>query len=105
MYRNHYKLLCMRYYYTHTHTYTGQLVCLLFPVQDVDKPPAALNAQEGPPFEVSAPLYLDLLEQGEGAKPLERLELSGPCPDSIKPRRGREWLGRWRRRCPTTTGA
>lgn len=73
-------------------------MCLLFPVQDVDKPPAALNAQDGPPFEVSAPLYTELLEQGERGGGLERLELSGPFPESIKPRRGREWLGRWRRR-------
>lgn len=78
---------------------TGQLVCLVFPVQEFNKPPQALNTQEGPPFEVSGQLYTELLEgEGEGRDAaLERLELSGPCPDSIKPRRGREWLGRWRR--------
>jgi hypothetical protein len=92
---------------SHTRKHTGQLVCLLFPIADVGKPTGALNTQDGPPFEVSAALYTELLERGEGqgqegaeaaAASLERLELSGPCPESIKPRRGREWLGRWRRR-------
>lgn len=80
---------------------TGQLVALLFPVQHLDTPPPKLNTQEGPPFEVSGPLYTELLEGSLGEDQdgllLERLELSGPCPQSIKPRRGREWLGRWRR--------
>lgn len=72
-------------------------------MQEVAKPPAALNSRDGPPFEVSGALYTELLEQG-GDEALERLELaSGPCPDSIKPRRGREWLGRWRRRRPAAT--
>ncbi len=77
------------------HTHTGQLVCLLFPVppatNGIDMPPQSLNTHEGPPFEVSGALYTELLEGQEG---MERLELSGPCAESIKPRRGREWLGR-----------
>ena len=81
----------------HATTPPGQLVCLLFPVPaaGIDTPVASLNAQEGPPFEVSGALYTQLLEEQEG---MERLELSGPRVESIKPRRGREWLGRWRRR-------
>lgn len=74
-------------------------------MQEFGRPPHALDTMEGPPFEVSGPLYTELLE-GRGPNDgdeleeegLERLELSGPCAESVKPRFGREWLGRWRRR-------
>ena len=62
----------------------------------------ALNLTDGPPFEVTPALYRHLLlgeEEGgrEGGKEggFTCLELTGPLSDSISPRKGREWLGRW----------
>ena len=69
-------------------------MALVFPVADADKDPAQLDLANGPPFEVNPRLYQQLfVESGLG---FECLEMTGPCPDSIKPRRGREWLARWR---------
>lgn len=79
--------------YTHLHTQTGQLVTLIFPVQDNAKDKDNLDLKNGPPFEVNCALYKHLLEEKEG---FTCLELRGPLTDSIKPRLGREWLGRWK---------
>ncbi len=75
------------------------MVTLIFPVKDNTKPLTALDLTDGPPFEVSCALYTHLLV-GEGgdskAKQMECVALQGPLADSILPRQGREWLGRWR---------
>jgi methyl halide transferase len=70
---------------------TGELVTLIFPVEK-ELESHALNVEQGPPFEVNTWLYRRLLEPvGFRAAYLE------PAADAIKPRRGREWLGRWRK--------
>jgi hypothetical protein len=81
---------------------SGQLVTLIFPVHDSSKSLQSLNLADGPPFEVTPGLYRHLLlgeEEGrrEGGREggFTCLELTGPLVDSISPRRGREWLGRW----------
>jgi len=71
-------------------------------VFDYSKNVQALNLTDGPPFEVTPALYCHLLmgEEEGGRKGGRKgvftcLELTGPLSDSISPRKGREWLGRW----------
>jgi len=73
-------------------THVGELVTLIFPVNgDPDKPLSSLNNTNGPPFEVTPLLYSHLLREAGFA-----CAYLAPTSDSIQPRLGREWLGRWR---------
>jgi len=75
----------------------GQLVTLIFPVSEPQRPLQALDRLQGPPFQVTPALYQHLLVEGEGegGGGFACLELTGPLTDSIPPRQGREWWGRW----------
>lgn len=62
----------------------GELITLMFPVDNT------LPRDQGPPFPVSPEIYRSVLEPAG----LTLVSLK-PCATSIKPRLGREWLGRW----------
>lgn len=70
--------------------FPGKLICQIFPVSNNDEA-HVLDLKEGPPFEVNVPLYRTLL------KDLNCMSIEACDNLSIKPRRGREWLGIWAR--------
>jgi 2-polyprenyl-3-methyl-5-hydroxy-6-metoxy-1,4-benzoquinol methylase len=67
----------------------GQLVHLIFPVDDIDRPVSP--DEEGPPYRLTPDFVSSLLEPR-----FERLERR-PVDESHPDREGHEWLGRWKK--------
>ena len=74
----------------------GELVTLIFPVPSqhnvLNSNFKELDVENGPPYDASPSLYSYLLEEENN---MECIDLRS-CLDSIKPRQGKEWIGRWR---------
>lgn len=66
---------------------TGELVTLIFPVKDRDRPIS--HDEQGPPYRLTPSYVENIVEPHFNQKLLE------PVETSIGPRQGHEWLARW----------
>lgn len=77
---------------------SSELITLIFPVPSehnlLNSNFKMLDTVQGPPYDVSPSLYSYLLREEND---MECIDLR-PCLNSIKPRQGKEWIGRWKLR-------